>query len=486
MGESYMSKIRKDFLWGGAIAANQAEGAHRRDERGLSTADIQPFIPGAAPTDLHFNNMDSETYEKYKHGTYYFPKRQGVHFYERYREYIDALADMHVKTLRLSISWSRIFPNGDDTGPNEQGLAFYDRLFRYMKEKNIEPIVTIFHYEMPLNLVEQYGGWTNRKLIDYFVKYGQTVLQRYHQTVKYWIIINQINLVHKEAFASLGILKDKVDHYEQAQFQAVHHQFVASAKITEFGHKLNPSLQMGMMLADTLTAPYSCEPADAELNFRRNRMQYFYSDVLIRGEYPEYALTYFEDHGIRLEITESEKELLRNNTADFLAVSYYWSNTVKASENTMDPNSTVKNPHLKANRWGWSINASGLYLCMSKYWDRYHVPMMVAENGLGFKDVLTEDNKVHDDYRIEYHQEHIAALKEAIREGADVFAYCSWAPFDIISAGTAEMSKRYGFIYVDYDDEGKGTGQFHYKDSFYWYKQVIDTNGENLHVITSD
>ncbi|AIW40003.1 glycoside hydrolase family 1 protein [Paenibacillus polymyxa] len=481
-----MSKIRKDFLWGGAIAANQVEGAHRRDGRGLSTADIQPFIPGADPIDLHFNNMDSETYEKYKHGTYYFPKRQGVHFYERYREYIDALADMHVKTLRLSISWSRIFPNGDDTVPNEQGLAFYDRLFEYMKEKNIEPIVTIFHYEMPLNLVEQYGGWTNPKLIDFFVKYGETVLQRYHQTVKYWIIINQINLVHKEAFASLGILKDKVDHYEQSQFQAVHHQFVASAKITEFGHKLNPSLQMGMMLADTLTAPYSCEPADVELNFRRNRMQYFYSDVLIRGEYPEYALTYFEDHDIQLEITESEKELLWNNTADFLAVSYYWSNTVKASENTMDPNSTVKNPHLKANRWGWSINASGLYLCMSKYWDRYHVPMMVAENGLGFKDVLTADNKVHDDYRIEYHQEHIAALKEAIHEGADVFAYCTWAPFDIISAGTAEMSKRYGFIYVDYDDEGNGNGQFHYKDSFYWYKQVIDTNGEDLHRTTND
>ncbi|AET58882.1 glycoside hydrolase family 1 protein [Paenibacillus terrae] len=476
-----MRDIKKDFLWGGAIAANQAEGAHRKDGRGLSTADIQPFVPGADPTDLHFNDMDSETFERYKNGAYIYPKRQGVHFYDRYKEYIDALAEMHVKALRLSISWSRIFPNGDDEIPNEYGLAFYDRLFEYMKEKNIEPIVTIFHYEMPLNLVEQYGGWANPKLIDYFVKYGQTVLQRFHQTVKYWIIINQINLVHKEAFASLGILKDKVDHYEQAKFQAVHHQFVASAKITEFGHKLNPTIQLGVMLADTLTAPYSCEPADVELNFRRNRMQYFYSDVLIRGEYPEYALTYFEDHGIQLKITESEIDLLRNNTADFLAVSYYWSNTVKASENSMDPNSTVKNPHLKANRWGWSINASGLYLCMSKYWDRYHVPMMIAENGIGFKDVLTGDNHVHDDYRIEYHRDHIAAMKKAIREGADIFAYCSWAPFDIISAGTAEMSKRYGFIYVDYDDEGSGSGQIHYKDSFHWYKQVIDSNGEDLY-----
>ncbi|MGO4731107.1 glycoside hydrolase family 1 protein [Paenibacillus sp. 2KB_22] len=475
-----MSKIREDFLWGGAIAANQAEGAYNKDGRGLSTADIQPFIPDAKPTDLHFNDMDSITYEKYQQGDYYFPKRQGVHFYERYREYIDVLADMHVKTLRLSISWSRIFPNGDDTDPNEKGLAFYDELFKYMKEKNIEPIVTIFHYEMPLNLVEEYGGWTNSKLVEFFVKYGKTVLQRYHKMVKYWIIINQINLIHKEAFASLGILKDKVDHYEQAQFQAVHHQFVASAKITEFGHKLNSSLQLGVMLADTLTAPYSCKPDDVELNFRRNRMQYFYSDVLIRGDYPEYAMAYFKDKGIELKITEEEKKLLRDNTADFLAVSYYWSNTVKASENTMDPNSTVKNPHLKANRWGWSINASGLYLCMSQYWDRYHVPMMVAENGIGFKDVLTPDNQVHDDYRIEYHQEHIAALKEAIREGADIFAYCTWAPFDIISAGTAEMSKRYGFIYVDYDDKGNGSGQFHYKDSFYWYKQVIDSNGEEL------
>jgi 6-phospho-beta-glucosidase len=305
-------------------------------------------------------------------------------------------------------------------------------------------------------------------------------LRRYQNTVKYWIIINQINLVHKEAFASLGILKDQMENYEQAKFQALHHQFVASAKVTEFGHNLNPTLQMGVMLADTLTAPYSCDPADVELNFRRNRMQYFYSDVLIRGEYPEYALTYFEDQNIRINMTEDEKNLLRNNTADFLAVSYYWSNTVKASENSMDPNTTVKNPHLKVNRWGWSINASGLYLCMSKYWDRYRVPMMIAENGIGFKDELTTDNGVRDDYRIEYHRDHILAMKEAIREGADIFAYCSWAPFDIISAGTAEMSKRYGFIYVDYDDIGNGSGRFHYKDSFYWYKQIIDSNGEDV------
>jgi 6-phospho-beta-glucosidase len=475
-----MSNFPENFLWGGAIAANQTEGAYNRDGKELSTADIQPFIPGANPTDLHFNDMDSLTYEKYRNGKYYYSKRQGVHFYNRYKEYIDALADMHVKTLRLSIAWSRVFPNGDDTEPNEQGLQFYDRLFSYMKEKNIEPIVTIFHYEMPLNLIDKYGGWINPKLVDLFVKYGMTVLKRYQNVVKYWIIINQINLVHKEAFASLGILADKVDHYEQAKFQAVHYQFVASAMITEFAHKLNPNLQMGMMLADTLTAPYSCDPADVKLNFQRNRMQYFYSDVLLLGEYPEYALTYFADNNIHVEITEAEKEIIRNNPADFLAVSYYWSNTVKASENTMDPNTTVKNPHLKANRWGWSINASGLYLCMSKYWDRYHVPMMVAENGLGFKDVLTSDNKVHDDYRIEYHQQHIEALGESIREGADVFAYCSWGPFDIISAGTAEMSKRYGFIYVDYDDEGNGSGKFYYKDSFYWYRQVIDSNASNL------
>ncbi|MGC5772535.1 glycoside hydrolase family 1 protein [Paenibacillus pabuli] len=476
-----MRNIRHDFLWGGAIAANQAEGAYLKDGRGLSTADIQPFVPGAKPTDLHFNDMDSETFKRYKNGEYYYPKRQGVHFYERYKEYIDVLAEMHVKTLRLSISWSRVFPNGDDAVPNEQGLVFYEQLFEYMKKKKIEPIVTIFHYEMPLNLVEQYGGWNNPKLIDFFENYGQTVLRRYENYVKYWIIINQINLVHKEAFASLGILKDQMENYEQAKFQALHHQFVASAKVTEFGHNLNPTLQMGVMLADTLTAPYSCDPADVELNFRRNRMQYFYSDVLIRGEYPEYALTYFEDQNIRINMTEDEKNLLRNNTADFLAVSYYWSNTVKASENSMDPNTTVKNPHLKVNRWGWSINASGLYLCMSKYWDRYRVPMMIAENGIGFKDELTTDNGVRDDYRIEYHRDHILAMKEAIREGADIFAYCSWAPFDIISAGTAEMSKRYGFIYVDYDDVGNGSGRFHYKDSFYWYKQVIDSNGEDVY-----
>ncbi|WP_172254073.1 glycoside hydrolase family 1 protein [Saccharibacillus deserti] len=472
--------MKKDFLWGGAIAANQAEGAFGRDGKGMSTADIQPFLPDASPTELNFNNLDSAGYRKFKDGVYIYPKRQGVHFYDRYKEYIDVLAEMHTQTLRLSLAWSRIFPNGDDAEPNEEALLFYDRLFAYMKEKRIEPIVTIFHYEMPLNLIDSYGGWANRKVIDLFVKYGQTVLRRYQHAVKYWIAINQINLIHKEAFASLGLLSDQAQHYEQLKFQAVHHQFVASAKLTEFAHELNPDIQMGMMLADSLTVPYSCDPADVKLNFRRNRMQFFYSDVLLRGEYPEYARTYFEDHGIKLDITESDQAVIRSHKADFLAVSYYWSNTVKAGENTMDPNTTVKNPHLKANRWGWSINASGLYFCISEYWDRYRVPMMIAENGIGYKDRLTPDGQVHDDYRIQYHREHISELQEAVREGADVFAYCSWAPFDIVSAGTAEMSKRYGFIYVDYDDEGKGSGEFYYKDSFFWYQRVIDSNGTDL------
>lgn len=472
-------KFPDNFMFGGAIAANQAEGG-LTDGKGLSTADIQPYLPNADKKDLHFNNMDSKTLDDYIKGDYYYPKRTGVRFYERYKEYIDRLAEMNCQTLRLSIAWSRIFPNGNDEKPLEKGLQFYEDLFKYMKQKGIEPIVTISHYETPLNLVLNEGGWYNKKMIDWFVRYGKLVIDRYHDLVKYWIIINQINLVHLEAFASLGILKDKVDNYEEAKYQAVYYEFVASAKLTEYMHKKYPDLKSGVMLADCTTSPMTPSPEDVELNFRRNRMQYFFSDVLLRGYIPQYAWNYFKHHNIHLKTEPEELDLIKNNTSDFLAISYYYSNVVDSKKNNMDPVSVVANPYLKANEWGWAVNPRGLYVCMSAYWDRYHVPMMIAENGFGFEDPITEDGKIHDQYRVSYTNDHLLALRDAIEDGADIFAYCSWAPFDIVSAGTAEMGKRYGFIYVDYDNYGKGTGKLINKDSFDWYKKTIDERGENL------
>lgn len=468
------------FMFGGAIAANQAEGAYDKDGKGLSTADIQPYLPGVPKTDLHFNNMDSKTLNEYINGNFYYPKRTGVHFYERYREYIDALAKMHCQTLRLSIAWTRIFPNGDENEPNEQGLKFYDDLFNYMHQKDIEPIVTINHYELPLNLVQEYGGWYNRKLIKLFVNYSKVILNRYHKQVKYWIVINQINLIHFEAFASLGILMDKVENYQQAKYQAIHHEFVASAMVTEFAHRLDPNLKMGVMLADSITDPMTASPEDTLLTFKKNRLQYYFGDVPIRGKYPKFILNYFEANNIKLDIKESDLEVIKNNPSDFLCISYYYSNAVDSTKDTMDPEKVEKNPYTKANEWGWGINPTNLYVRISAYWDRYHLPMMIGENGFGFNDVLTNDKKVHDSYRIDYTAKHLMALLKAIDDGADVFAYCSWAPFDIISAGTAEMTKRYGFIFVDYDDYGKGSGDLIPKDSFYWYQKVIDTRGSVL------
>ncbi|GEO58895.1 glycoside hydrolase family 1 protein [Companilactobacillus bobalius] len=474
-----MNKIKNNFLWGGAIAANQAEGSFNSDNKGLSTADIQPYLPNARPTELHFNDLDREHFNEYKNGNYHYPKRSGVHFFERYKEYIDKLAEMHIETLRLSIAWTRIFPNGDEEEPNEKGLIYYDHLFEYMKEKGIEPIVTISHYEMPLHLVEKYNGWSERKTITFFAKYSEIVLRRYQKLVKYWIVMNQINLFDREGFASLGIIDEKDGKYQRQQYIALHNQFVASAKVKKIAKGINPKLKIGVMLADNLTVPYSCDPKDVNASFEYNRMQYFFSDVLLRGYYPQYALNYFKDNGISIDITDGDKEILKENTADFLAVSYYWSHTVKGDSGDGKP-VIVDNPSLKKNDWGWSINANGLYICMSNYWDRYRVPMMIAENGLGFNDELTVDQKVHDDYRIDYHKQHIEAMIRAIKDGADIFAYCSWAPFDIVSAGTAEMKKRYGFIYVNYDDEGNGNGALIPKDSFYWYRDVIDSNGSMI------
>lgn len=468
------------FMFGGAIAANQAEGAFKQDGKGLSTADIQPYLPNVPKTELHFNNMDSKTLSNYINGDYYYPKRQGVHFYERYQEYIDALAQMNCQTLRLSVAWTRIFPNGDEDKPNEKGLQFYDNLFNYMHKKGIEPIVTINHYELPLNLVQKYGGWYNRKLIDLFVHYSKVILQRYHKQVKYWIVINQINLIHLEAFASLGILQDKVKNYRQAKYQAVHHQFIASAQVTEYAHQLDSSLKMGVMLADSLSDPLTPSPADTLRTFKKNRLQYYFGDVAIRGKYPQFILNYFKDNNINLKIEDDDLQVIKNNTADFLCISYYYSNVVDATKDSMDPEQVEANPYLKANDWGWAINPTGLYVRLSTYWDRYHLPMMIGENGFGYNDVLTAEKKVHDSYRINYTEKHLKAVLKAIEDGANIFAYCSWAPFDIISAGTAEMTKRYGFIFVDYDNYGKGSGELIPKDSFYWYKKVIETRGMTL------
>ena len=419
----------KDFMWGGAIAANQCEGAWNVDGKGMSTADIHPYLPNLDRKKLDFNHLDSQTYEKFKgNEEYYYPNQKGVEFFDRYKEYFALLHEMGFKCFRMSIAWTRISPTGEEDQPNELGLKHYHDVFQELKKYGIEPIVTMSHYEMPLHLVEKYNGWSSRELVDLFVKYCGTVLEEYKDEVKYWIVINQINLIQYECFGSLGILKDKTDNYLEAQFQGIHHQFVASAKVVELAKKINPDFMMGTMLADCIINPYTCNPKDVELALRRNRMQYFFGDVQILGEYRRFAIQYFDQNNINIQVEDGDLELIKEHTVDFLCVSYYYSRCVDASKNGMDAADTVDNPYLKANEWGWAINPQGLYCTMSNYHDRYHVPMMIGENGFGYVDVLEEGNVVHDQYRIDYLRKHIKALQNAIEDGCDIFAYCSWAP----------------------------------------------------------
>lgn len=476
-------QMPKDFLWGGAIAANQAEGAFQVDGKGISLADVHKYYPdktnaeisqeqikGMSVADIQANLADTDSY---------YPKRHGIDFYHTYPEDLALLKELGFKTFRTSIDWTRIFPTGEEETPNEAGLAYYDRLIDKIIELGMEPIITILHYETPIEISLKYGGWNNRKVIDLFVKYGKVLLERYKEKVKYWIVINQINLIQFEPFNSTAIPYDTVDNYEEASFQAIHHQFIASAQLVAYAKKINPQMQMGTMVADCTVYPFSCKPDDVILAMKRNRMEYFYTDVQFRGEYPQYALNYFEEHGIEIDITLEDQQMLKENTMDYLAISYYYSQMVDSEKNSMNPASVTPNPTLKVNPWGWAVDPQGLYNSLSQYWDRYGKPIIIAENGFGMYDKVT-DGQIHDDYRISYLSEHIQQMKKAMYDGVDVIAYCAWGPIDIISCSSAQMEKRYGFVYVDLDNEGKGTGKRMKKDSFTWYQKVIATNGEEI------
>lgn len=470
-----------NFLWGGAVAANQIEGGFGLDGKGLSLADVHKY--NQEKDNIGVNEINNVTLQQVKANMAdtkgYYPKRYGIDFYHTYPEDLKLLAEMGFKTFRTSIDWTRIFPNGDEAEPNEAGLAFYDCLIDEIIKNGMEPIITMLHYETPLNITLSYGGWHNREVIDLFVKYGETIMERYQAKVKYWIVINQINLINHEGFNSTAICYDQVENYEEAKYQAIHNQFVASARIVEAARKINPSMEMGTMVADLTAYPYSCDPSDIKLALQRNRMQYYFTDVQFRGEYPVYALQYFEKMGYHLTITEADKQVLKNNTMDYLAISYYYSTTVKAGVDTMDLKTVTPNPNMTANPWGWGIDPKGLYNTLSQYYDRYQKPIIIAENGFGMYDTL-ENNTVVDDYRIDYLRQHIAQMKEAILDGVEVIAYCAWGPIDIVSCSSAEMAKRYGFIYVDLDNLGQGTGKRYKKKSFDWYKEVIASNGETL------
>ncbi|HGM6860470.1 TPA: glycoside hydrolase family 1 protein [Serratia rubidaea] len=456
-----------DFLWGGALAANQVEGAYLEDGKGLSTSDVMPngvFGPVRERTPGDFSIKDV-----------------AIDFYHRYPEDIALFAEMGFSCLRVSIAWSRIFPQGDEQEPNEAGLAWYDKLFDELARHNIQPMVTLSHYEMPWGLVENYGGWGNRKVIAFFEHYARTVFSRYRYKVKLWLTFNEINMSLHAPMTGVGLPEGSS---RAAVYQAIHHQLVASGLAVKACHELIPDARIGNMLLGGLTYPLSCKPEDVFATLQDNRSWLFFGDVQCRGAYPGYMQRYFREQDISLQITPEDLAALRH-TVDFISFSYYMTGCVTADPalveklrgNILD---MVPNPHLASSEWGWQIDPLGLRTLLNTLWDRYQKPLFIVENGLGANDQPAADGQIHDDYRISYLNDHLVQVREAIDDGVELMGYTSWGPIDLISASKAEVGKRYGFIHVDLNQDGSGTLNRSRKDSFRWYQQVIKTHGAAL------
>ncbi|WP_394248440.1 6-phospho-beta-glucosidase [Vibrio profundi] len=454
------------FLWGGAIAANQVEGSFDQDGKGLSTSDMLP------------NGILSpyQTREARTPGI----KDVAIDFYHRYPEDIRLFNEMGFNCLRLSIAWSRIFPNGDELTPNEEGLAYYDKIFDEFAKYNIKPFVTLSHYEMPYSLVENYGGWGSRQLIHFFERYAETVFTRYQDKVKLWLTFNEINMSLHAPFTGVG-LEDDAD--EQAIYQAIHHQLVANAKAVTLCHQIIPDAQIGNMLLGAINYPFTCNPDDVLAAMHENNKWLFFGDVQTRGKYPSYMLRYFREQGIEIEMSPGDRETLAQATVDFISFSYYASGCASADPRQKEVGNivdSVPNPYLEKSQWGWLIDPKGLRILLNMLYDRYQKPLFIVENGLGARDEINEQGEIIDDYRIAYLSDHLVQAREAILDGVELMGFTSWGPIDLVANSTAEMSKRYGYIYVDRHDNGSGSLERKPKKSFYWYQDVIRTQGASL------
>ena len=474
--------MRKDFLWGGAVAAHQVEGAFQEGNKGLSIADV--MTAGSRTKAREITNGIVE-------GKYY-PNHEGIRFYDYYKEDIALFAQMGFKCFRTSIAWSRIFPIGDEEIPNEEGLQFYDRLFDELHARKIEPVMTLSHFELPYGLVKQYGGWRNRKMITFFVRFARTVMERYRDKVKYWMTFNEINnqMILSNgiyAFTNSGILFEEGEERLRTVYQAAHYEFVASAMTVKLGHEINPDFKIGCMVAATPVYPRTCNPDDVLLAMEEDRKNLFFTDVHVRGRYPSYVKKDWERRGYTFDITPEDLEIMEKGCVDYIGFSYYLSSVMSADpavEKLGDDLATspdaVENPYLQMTTWGWTIDPKGLRYVLNQYYDRYQIPLFIVENGFGYEDKL-EDGQIHDQNRIEYLGDHIREMVKAVDEdGVELLGYTVWGCIDPVSFGTGEMRKRYGFIYVDKDDDGNGTYQRIPKDSFYWYRDVIAGNGAGV------
>lgn len=489
-----MSQFPKNFLWGGATAANQYEGGYREGGKGLNTSDVMtngshtvarrvtwriPETGETGSTGMEFGAtmcVPEGAILDVVEGEYY-PSHVATDFYHHYMEDIALFAEMGFKCFRLSINWARIFPNGDDTEPNQEGIAFYHKIFDECQKYNIEPLVTISHYETPLYLTNTYGGWLDRRVVGFYLNLCRVLFTEYKDKVKYWMTFNEINIIGMAPYMGGGLIKSD----EQSKAQAAHHQFIASAKAVQLARELSPNAKVGMMIAYGVTYGETCNPADQLMVMEGSHWGHFYSDVQCRGVYPTYKLKEYERNGVVVKMEEGDLEILKDGTVAFIGFSYYSTHvasSVKAAEQGGNFAMGVKNPYLKANAWGWQIDPIGLRIALNTLWERYNLPLWIVENGLGYEDKVEEDGSIHDDYRIDYMRGHIQAMADAINlDGVNLIGYTPWGCIDLVSAGTGEMRKRYGMIYVDRDDSGEGSLKRSRKDSFYWYKKVIETNG---------
>lgn len=472
------SVFPENFLWGGAIAANQSEGGYREGGKGLTTVDMIPY--GDNRMSIKLGLVDSVELSEEE----FYPSHQAIDFYHRYKEDIALLAEMGFKTFRMSIAWSRIFPKGDELEPNQAGIDFYRSVFEECHKYGIEPLVTLCHFDVPMHLVNEYGSWRNRKMIGFFERYARTCFEAFDGLVKYWLTFNEINILLHSPFSGAGLLFQEGENRDQVKYQAAHHELVASALVTKIAHEINPENQVGCMLAGGNFYPYSCKPEDVFTAMQKDRENLFFIDVQSRGYYPSYAQKVFDDKGVKLEILEEDYETLKH-TVDFISFSYYASRCASAemnANNTSEANvvKSIRNPHLPASDWGWVIDPLGLRITMNTLYDRYQKPLFLVENGLGAKDVPDENGEVQDDYRIDYLRQHVEAMADAITDGVPLMGFTPWGCIDLVAASTGEMSKRYGFIYVDRDNLGNGTLNRTPKKSFHWYKRVIASNGTEL------
>jgi 6-phospho-beta-glucosidase len=479
-----MAKLPKDFLWGGALAAHQFEGGWNQGGKGPSVVDVLTAGAHGVPRKL------TDTIEENE----FYPNHEAIDFYHKYKEDIALFAEMGLNCLRTSIGWSRIFPKGDEVEPNEQGLQFYDDLFDELLKYGIQPVITLSHFEMPLHLAREYGGFRNRKVVEYFVRFAEVCFNRYKDKVKYWMTFNEINNqmdVNNPLFlwTNSGVIVAEGENAKEVMYQTAHHELVASALAVSKGKEINPEFQIGAMVSHVPIYPYSCNPEDIMLAEEEMRQRYFFPDVQVRGSYPKYALKEFEREGYQIKFEAGDEEILKNGTVDYLGFSYYMSTTVKSDvvkDNLGDivngalPNG-VENPYIKSSDWGWAIDPTGLRYTLNRFYDRYQIPLFIVENGFGAVDTVEEDGSIHDPERIQYLKSHIEALEKAVNyDGVDLMGYTPWGIIDIVSFTTGEMKKRYGMIYVDRDNEGNGSMKRYKKDSFNWYKKVIQTNGEEL------